>query len=104
MEDYLVRSEDNVYGFSLFDANGNEIEKPASLFIRNISSGQKFKAQSQEEYERLHETLRGEDKVLTENDLQYYGAVVTGDVETLSTLKGLPFIKASSIGVITDKY
>ncbi|KGR84414.1 anti sigma factor C-terminal domain-containing protein [Lysinibacillus odysseyi] len=102
--DYLIRSEDTVYGFSLLDANGDEAEEPALSFIRNISSGKKFKARWQGEYKRLYETLSGEDGILAGNDLQYYGAVVTGDTKTLSQLKELPFIKASSIGVITDRY
>ncbi|WP_413366935.1 anti sigma factor C-terminal domain-containing protein [Lysinibacillus sp. 3P01SB] len=102
--DYLVRPEDTVYGFSLFDANGDEAEEPALSFIRIISSGQKYKTRWQGEYKRLYETLSGEDGILAGNDLQYFGAVVTGNVETLSQLKDLPFIKASSIGVITDKY
>lgn len=32
------------------------------------------------------------------------GIVVTGDVENLKSLRNLPFIKASSLGVVTDKY
>jgi hypothetical protein len=48
--------------------------------------------------------LGGEDGKLTKGDLQYYGAVVTGNTENLSQSKNLPFIEASSIGVSTDQY
>lgn len=102
--DNLVRSEYTVYGVSLLNADGNKAEDPVTSFISTISSGQKYKARWQGEYKRLYETLSGEDGELSGNDLRYYGAVVTGNVETLSQLKGLPFIKASSIGVVTDKY
>ncbi len=102
--DNLVRSEHTVYGFSLFNANGDKAEDPVTSFISTIASGQKYKARWQGEYKRLYETLSGEDGKLTGNDLRYYGAVVTGNTETLSQLKDLQFIKASSIGVITDKY
>lgn len=100
----LVRSEHTVYGFSLFDANGDKAVDPVESFILTIESGQKYKARWQGEYKRLYENLSGDDGKLSGNDLQYYGAVVTGNTETLSKLKDLHFIKASSIGVITDEY
>ncbi|WP_268257773.1 MULTISPECIES: anti sigma factor C-terminal domain-containing protein [Thermoanaerobacterium] len=37
-------------------------------------------------------------------NLKIQGVVVTGTAETLKSLRGLPFIKASSLGVVTDKY
>ena len=100
----LVRSEETVYGLSLLDENGNLKEEPVLPFIWSIKAGQQYKTRWQGEYKRLYETLSGEDGKLSGNDLRYYGAVVTGNVETLSQLKGLPFIKVSSIGVVTDKY
>ncbi len=102
--DHSLRSEHTVYGFSLLDENGDKKEEPVLRFIGAIEANQKFKARWQGEFKRLYETLSGEDNQLTEEDLQYYGAVVTGDAQNLSQLKDLPFIKASSIGVITDKY
>lgn len=102
--DNLVRSEQTVYGLSLLDENGDIKEDPVLRFIGSIEAGQKFKARWQGEFRRLFTTLSGEDEELTEEDLQYFGAVVTGNAETLSQVKDLPFIKASSIGVITDKY
>lgn len=102
--DNLVRSEHTVYGISLLNADGNKAEDPVTSFISTIASGQKYKARWQGEYKRLYETLSGEDGKLSGKYLRYYGAVVTGNAKTLSQLKGLPFIKASSIGVVTDKY
>lgn len=100
----LLRSEHFVYGLSLLDENGDKKEEPVLRFIGAIEANQQFKAIWQGEFKRLYETLSGEDGQLTADDLQYYGAVVTGDAQTLSQLNDLPFIKASSIGVITDKY
>ncbi|MGE7667297.1 anti sigma factor C-terminal domain-containing protein [Ureibacillus composti] len=100
----FVRSEHTVYGVSLFDANGDRQVDPINYFILNIKSGKQYKARWQGEFNRLFTTLSGEDGKLTEDDLQYFGVVVTGNAQTLSQLTDLPFIKASSIGVITDKY
>lgn len=102
--DKSLRSEHSVYGVSLLDENGDTKEEPVPRFIGAIEKNQQFKARWQGEFKRLYETLSGGDDQLTEKDLQYYGAVVTGDAQNLSQLKDLPFIKASSIGVITDKY
>ncbi|MER2010137.1 MAG: anti sigma factor C-terminal domain-containing protein [Psychrobacillus sp.] len=101
--DNLVRSEHTVYGVSLFNANGDIQEEPVHHFIINIENGKHYKARWQGEYNRLFTTLGGEDEKLTEDDLQYYGVVVTGNPENLAQLKNSPFIKASSIGVITDR-
>ncbi|MCM3709543.1 anti sigma factor C-terminal domain-containing protein [Sporosarcina luteola] len=102
--DNLLRSEHTVYGLSLLDDDGDLKEKPVLRFIGAIEASQQFKARWQGEFKRLYNTLKGEDGQLTEEDLQFYGAVVTGDGKNLTELKELPFIKASSIGVITDKY
>lgn len=100
----LVRSEHTVYGVSLLNANGDIEKEPVQQFIRNIENGKEIKARWQGEFNRLFTTLGGEDGILTEDDLHYFGAVVTGDAQNLAQLKDLPFIKASSIGVITDRY
>ncbi|ATP40489.1 hypothetical protein CSE16_10760 [Solibacillus sp. R5-41] len=100
----LLRSEHSVYGLSLLDENGDKKDEPVLRFIGAIEANQQFKAFWQGEFKRLYETLSGEDGQLTADDLQYYGAVVTGDAQTLTQLNDLPFIKASTIGVITDKY
>ncbi|MFJ6208721.1 anti sigma factor C-terminal domain-containing protein [Lysinibacillus sp. NPDC092081] len=99
----LLRTEQDVYGFSLLNANGDEEENPAELFVRAISSGTRQKSSLQDEYKRLEKEIGGADS-LSVKDLVIYGAVVTGNTKTLASLQNLDFIKASSIGVITDKY
>lgn len=103
-EENIVRSEQDVYGFSLINENGELRENAVYWFIGAIEGGKQHKGRWQMEFQRLYEILSGEDGELTPEDLQFYGAVVTGDAESLAQLRDLPFIKASSIGVITDKY
>lgn len=101
--DYSVRSEHSVYGFPLITPNGDKADMPGEQFIIDISTGKKQCTSWQWEFNRLYDTIGGENG-LSQNDLVIYGAVVTGSKETLASLRGLDFIRASSIGVITDKY
>lgn len=100
----MLRDANTVYGFSLLNANGDKAEMPAENFIAAISSGPKLRSIWQDEFKRLNETISRDDGVLSVADLEIYGAVVTGTAESLAELKDLPFIKASSLGVIVDKY
>lgn len=100
----LLRDENTVYGFPVITPEGQAATEPAENFISHISSGQKYRARWQGEFKRLHSTLAGDDGQLSVADLQIYGIVVTGTVESLSVLQDLPFIKASSFGVIVDQY
>ena len=102
--DALVRNENNVYGFPVIDENGDIATTPVEHFIEHISSGTKFRTRWQGEFKRLNETISGEDGKLSVRDIEIYGMVVTGTASSLAALKNLPFIKASSFGIITDKY
>ncbi|MER2107904.1 MAG: anti sigma factor C-terminal domain-containing protein [Solibacillus sp.] len=100
----LIRNENNVYGFPVITPVGDVATNPAEDFISHISSGQKYRTRWQGEFKRLHSTIAGEDGKLSVADLQIYGIVVTGTKESLAVLQNLSFIKASSFGVIVDKY
>ncbi|WP_153019535.1 anti sigma factor C-terminal domain-containing protein [Bacillus gaemokensis] len=41
---------------------------------------------------------------MSPKDLRIQGVVVTGNKEGLQAIKNLPFIKATSLGVVTNKY
>jgi len=98
-----VRSEYTAYGMDLYYNYDEEIPDPAEWFIHIITS-YKDEFGKRYNFERIYNNLAGDDGKLTENDIGIFGAVVTGDPESLKPLVGMPFIKASSLGVVTDKY
>jgi len=53
--------------------------------------------------DQIHEALAGDDDILDKSDVKIIGAVVTGTAGQLEALKWLPFIKASTFGVISDQ-
>ncbi|MCY6355933.1 anti sigma factor C-terminal domain-containing protein [Clostridium sp. ZS2-4] len=99
-----IALEDEVYGIKVIDENSVIDEEPENRFINVIESQKDKKSRFQSEYKRIYDNLKGEDEKITKEDLKIQGVVVTGDIKKTKKLKGLPFIKASSIGVITDKY
>lgn len=100
----LVRNANTVYGYSVIESMGEDADQSADHFIRSISSGTEFKSRWQGEFKRLNETIAGEDGKLEVDDLVINGMVVTGTAESLKVLRDLPFIKASSLGLVVDKY
>lgn len=100
----LVRNANTVYGFSLLEPNGEVTSDPAQQFISAIQAGAPLKSRWQGEFKRLNDTIAGEDGELAVEDIMINGAVVTGTAENLQQLQGLPFIKASSLGIVVDQY
>jgi len=100
----LVRSANTVYGFSLLEPSGEAKVKPAQQFISSIQAGVTLKSRWQGEFKRLNETIAGVDGQLVVEDIVINGVVVTGTAENLQQLQKLPFIKASSLGIVADKY
>ncbi|MDD3818662.1 MAG: anti sigma factor C-terminal domain-containing protein [Actinomycetota bacterium] len=98
-----ARSEYTAYGIKLYYNSGEEIPDPVEWFIYYIVN-YKDEFNKGNEFERIYNNLAGDDGKLTEDDIRIFGAVVTGDPESLKPLVGMPFIKASSLGVVTDKY
>ncbi|MCD4670696.1 MAG: anti-sigma factor [Actinomycetia bacterium] len=99
----VVRSEYTAYGIKLYDNCGAKLSDPVGLFIRIIEVG-KTAYKREDKLDNIYNNMAGDDGKLTQDDIRIWGAVVTGDSESLKALIGLPFIEASSIGVITDKY
>jgi len=98
-----VRSEYTAYGIKLHYNDGVMINDPAESFI-NIITERMTEFRKGNEFERIHSNIAGNNGELTKDDIKIWGAVVTGDPESLKVLAGLPFIRASSLGVVTDKY
>lgn len=98
-----ICNETNSYGVKSINSSGEYLKDPFGLFTAIISNEYKENSKNGE-IKRLYNNLKGKDGKLTPRDLKIEGVVVTGTPETLKLLQNLPFIKASSIGVITDKY
>ncbi|WP_227763507.1 anti sigma factor C-terminal domain-containing protein [Zhaonella formicivorans] len=99
-----IRSEKNAYGIKAYDVNREPLEDPAQLFIWALQNGMKYDTKYKSEFVRVYNNIAGQDGELTKEDIKVWGVVVTGDVNNLKTLRTLPFIKASSLGVVTEKY
>ncbi|MDD5621580.1 MAG: anti sigma factor C-terminal domain-containing protein [Actinomycetota bacterium] len=100
-----VKSEYTAYGIKLYYNDGREISGSTAveLFINSIVNS-RDEYHKGNEFDRIYNNIVGDDGKLTQDDIKIMGAVVTGDSEGLKALTGLPFIKASSLGVVTDKY
>jgi hypothetical protein len=98
-----VKTEYTAYGIKLYDKSGEEIQDSVKWFIYFIEEARnEYKGEDQ--FDRIYNNIAGDDGKLTRDDIRVLGAVATGDSESLKALIGLPFIKASSLGVITDKF
>lgn len=104
----VVTSEedDSTIGIRLYNSQGQKIDKPVEQFCWNL-----YNVSNSIHYDGLKVML--DIKVGTGKEasirwdgskLRIGGAVVTGTVEELKALKGKPFIKASTIGVVADRY
>lgn len=99
-----IRSEERAYGIKNYDANGEILENPVEYFFLSLKSGMKYDTRFKSEFERIYNNLVGLDGELIEDNIKVWGVVVTGDVDNLKSLNNLSFIKASSLGVVTEKY
>lgn len=99
-----IRSERTVYGIKAYDNNGEILEDPVQLFTQALQNGMERDTRLKGEFERVYLNVAGQDGQLTKDDIKVWGVVVTGEGKELKSLTGLPFIKASSVGVITEKY
>lgn len=87
--------EDYAYGFKTTNEYGEIIEAPEERFMNALIRGEK---------NHIVDILAGEDGTLTKEDIKVQGIVVTGEAEALEVLKTLPYIKGSSMGIVTDQY
>jgi len=99
-----LRSEWTAYGIKAYDPNGTPLEEPEQHFIWALKNGMEYDTRFKSEFERVYNNIKGEDGKLTKDDIKVFGVVVTGDIDDLKALINLPFIKASSLGVVTEKY
>lgn len=99
-----LRSEHTAYGIKAYDPNGTPLEEPEQHFIWALKNGMEYNTRFKSEFKRVFENVAGDDNEIIKDDFRVFGVVVTGDTESLKNLHNLPFIKASSLGVIADEY
>lgn len=96
-------NEFRVYGFKALDNQGNPIINPETDFINTIMR-KKESGELKGDYFNIYNILNNGKGEITKEDLKIIGVVVSGDVESLKSLKTKNFIKASTMGAIADKY
>jgi len=101
--DELSFDEYEVYGIKTLDSQGVSISNPEELFISSITM-YKDKKGTSPIYQTLFNTLSNGKGEIKKSDLKIIGVVVSGKTEVLKTLKGKNYIKAATIGAVTDKY
>jgi len=99
-----IVSEQRAYGIKALNENGEPLEEPEQEFFWALKNGKEYDTRYKGEFERVYHHVVGEDGQLAKEDIKVFGVVVTGDRESLKSLSKLPFIKASSMGVIVDRY
>ncbi|GKU25324.1 anti-sigma factor C-terminal domain-containing protein [Clostridium folliculivorans] len=110
-----IVSEDSAIGIKAIDLNGYKIDKPLDKFIeslyRNNYSKGDLNSINSDQVNYLKKSLNIVQEDASNVTLKYDskiiktgGIVVTGSVEQLKILKNNPHIKASTFGVISDKY
>ena len=99
-----IVSENRAYGIKAINENGDPIEEPEQEFYWALKNGKEYDTRYKWEFERVYNHVVGEDGELIKEDIKVFGVVVTGDSESLKELNKLPFITASSLGVIVDRY
>ncbi|HHY22094.1 MAG TPA: hypothetical protein GX525_09525 [Bacilli bacterium] len=108
-----VLTANQVVGFDGINANGNninieemddagKIKSLQDLFIKNIQIGLNQKGKYLSTYKTAYETLKDENGNMTPDNISIIGVVVTGDKKAMEALLDLPFVRASSFGVILD--
>lgn len=97
-----IFEEYDVYGIKALDEQGHAIINPENKFIKAIMDGKR--KNYSETYEKLFDTLSNGKGEINMEGLKIIGVVVSGDVEKLKDLKDERYIKAATIGAVTDRY
>ena len=98
----FVINPNHIIGFSSIDRHGDKILSPQEGFLIRIQIGLNQKGRYLSTYETAYNTLKDENGNMTPDNISIIGVVVTGDKKAMETLLDLPFVRASSFGVILD--
>lgn len=109
-----ICSADHAYGIKLYGKDGEKLEEPWNNFLNAVDRGKDMKIRRfvdyhkvvamKSEFKRVHTNICGQDGKLGKEDIKIGGVIVTGSRKQLEKLDGLQFIKASSLGIVTDRY
>ncbi len=97
----LLETSDEMIGFKESDSSNIRYKEPERGFISNL---QYLDKEYREKYKNIFEILEDSNGNVDAEKIRIIGVVVTGDKKSLSTLRDKPWIKASSFGVIVDKF
>lgn len=92
-----IFEESEIYGIKALDAQGRPLASPEEKFINS------FEILS-DSYSRLFNKLSNGKSEISKDDLRIVGVVVSGDTESLKSLKDKSYIKAATLGAIADRY
>ncbi|MDH7577068.1 MAG: anti sigma factor C-terminal domain-containing protein [Bacillota bacterium] len=93
-----------VYGMKGMTSTGEIIDDPRRSFVEVINAGLNRKSRYQSQFKELYNTLSNNKGKISEDDLRIIGVVVTGDTASMKLLKDGNYIKASTLGIVTDKF
>lgn len=93
-----------VYGIKGMTSTGEIIEDPCRSFVEAINAGLNRKSRYRSQFKRLYDKLSDDQGKITEDDIRIIGVVVTGDTASMKVLKDGDYIKASTLGIVIDKF
>lgn len=102
--DAQVLTQDRVVGFSTIEEDGKPKANPVDDFIEDLEFGMHKGGKYKKDIKHIYSSLSDNNETMDKNNIKIIGAVVVGDKEELSKLKGMDIIKSSSMGVTSNKY
>lgn len=93
-----------VYGMKGVTSTGRIIDDPYCSFVEAINAGLNRKNSYQSQFKKLYDNLRNGKDEITKDDIRIIGVVVTGDTASMKVLKDKEYIKASTLGIVIDKF
>lgn len=97
----LIETSDSMIGFMGRDLSNSRYEKPEERFIWTLENMDK---RYKDRCKNIINILEDNNGKISSENIKIIGVVITGDKKSLSTLRDKAWIKASSFGVIVDKY
>lgn len=93
-----------VYGIKAIASSGEKLEEPWRNFIEFINVGRNKKDRYQPQFKNLYDVLSSGKGEITKDDIRVIGVVVTGDTASMKLFRNNNFIKATTLGIVTDKF